>query len=82
MQAGGYLLTEIGSQVLQTELLTSKRVVSSLTILFKVFDMIKRSPPPPGYRYVYRPWRRCKQTGRKLYARSYGLRAWPILVPE
>lgn len=45
--------------------------------------MTKRAlpAPPPGYRYIFRPWRKCKQSGRMLYARAYGLRAWPILVP-
>jgi len=36
--------------------------------------------PPPGMRYVFRPWRRDPRTGRKLYAANYGLKAWPILV--
>jgi hypothetical protein len=39
-------------------------------------------PPPPGYRYVYRPWRRDPNTQRILYASEFGLRAWPILVKE
>jgi hypothetical protein len=45
--------------------------------------MAKHTLPeaPPGYRYVFRPWRRCPITGQKLWARSYGKRAWPILVP-
>jgi hypothetical protein len=38
-------------------------------------------PAPPGYRYIWRPWRRCPHTGRKVWAREYGLRAWPLLVP-
>lgn len=45
--------------------------------------MTKRhTPPPTGYRYVFRPWRTCPQTGERLYAKAFGLRAWPILVPE
>lgn len=47
--------------------------------------MAKKShhpPPPSGYRYVYRPWRRDPNTGRILYAASYGFKAWPMLVPE
>jgi hypothetical protein len=39
-------------------------------------------PPPPGYRYVFRPWRRDPATGQILYASNYGIKAWPILVPE
>jgi hypothetical protein len=38
-------------------------------------------PPPPGYRYIFRPWRTDPRSGRILYARNHGLRAWPILVP-
>jgi len=41
----------------------------------------KLPPPPPGYRYIFRPWRKCPKTGERLYAKLYGLRAWPILVP-
>jgi hypothetical protein len=37
---------------------------------------------PPGKRYVYRPWRRCPNTKRVLWARHYGLKAWPILVDD
>lgn len=45
--------------------------------------MTKRHmPPPPGYRYIFRPWRTCPKTGERLYAKAFGLRAWPILVPE
>lgn len=39
-------------------------------------------PPPPGYRYVFRPWRVDPKTGSRIYASSYGLKAWPILVPD
>ena len=39
-------------------------------------------PAPAGYRYVFRPWRLCPKTGQRLYAKSYGFRAWPLLVPE
>lgn len=41
----------------------------------------KLPPPPPGMKYIFRPWRRDPDTGRMLYARAYGFRAWPILVP-
>lgn len=36
---------------------------------------------PPGYRLKFSPWRLCPVTGQRLYARDYGYRAWPILVP-
>lgn len=42
----------------------------------------RRLPPPPGYRYVFRPWRTCPKTGSRLYAKAFGLKAWPILVPD
>lgn len=38
-------------------------------------------PPPAGYRYIFRAWRIDPTTGRKLYAKAFGLRAWPILIP-
>lgn len=44
-----------------------------------------RKPPkqepivvPPGKKLIFRPWRRDGE--RILWARDYGLRAWPILV--
>lgn len=37
-------------------------------------------PAPPGKRYIYRPWRKCPHTNKLLYAKAYGIRAWPILV--
>ena len=33
-------------------------------------------------RYVFRPWRRCPSTGRKIWARQYGFKAWRIPVQE
>jgi len=38
-------------------------------------------PAPPGYRYIFRPWRKCAHTGKVLYAKAFGLKAWPILIP-
>ena len=37
---------------------------------------------PPGFKLIFRPYRVCKETGQKLWARNYGYRSWPILVPE
>lgn len=37
---------------------------------------------PPGFRYVFRTKRICPRTGKVLYARRYGLKAWPMLVPD
>jgi len=39
-----------------------------------------RKAPPPGKRYVFRPW--ITKNGKRVYARQYGLRAFPILVTE
>ena len=38
-------------------------------------------PPPPGMKYIFRAWRRDPKTGAVQYARTFGFRAWPILVP-
>ena len=39
-------------------------------------------PAPPGYRWVFRPWRTDPKTGQRVYARTYGFKAWPIMIPE
>jgi len=44
--------------------------------------MAKRIVVPPGKKLIFRPWRKCPKTGRVLYARQFGLRAWPILVDD
>ena len=46
--------------------------------------MEKRSfpPPPPGFRYIFRPARKCPITGQTLFARAFGFKAWPILIAE
>jgi len=36
--------------------------------------------PPPGKRYVYRPW--ITKNGTRIYARQFGLRAFRFLVDE
>ena len=38
--------------------------------------------PPPGYKVIFRPWRTDPKTGKKLFAHAFGLKAWPIFVPE
>jgi len=47
-------------------------------------DMGKKSypKPPPGHKVIFRPWRRCPKTGDVLFAKAFGLKAWPIIVPE
>lgn len=46
--------------------------------------MAKRPFPkaPPGHKYVFRPWRHDPKTGKVLHASAFGLKAWPILVPD
>lgn len=44
--------------------------------------MKRRTHVPPGFRLVFRTTRTDPRTGRVLHARAYGLKAWPILVPE
>lgn len=39
-------------------------------------------PLPPDEEYIFRPWRTCPQTGQRIYARNFGLRAWPIPVKK
>ena len=41
----------------------------------------KLPKPPPGYRYIFRPYRTDPKTGKVLHASTFGLKAWPILVP-
>jgi len=38
--------------------------------------------PPKGYKYIFRPWRKCPKTGNILWAKKHGLKAWPLLVAE
>jgi hypothetical protein len=40
-----------------------------------------RQLPLPGFKYVFRA-SITTRSGRTLYARNYGLRAWPILVKD
>jgi hypothetical protein len=35
-------------------------------------------PDKSGKRFVFRPWRRCPNTGRKIWAKEYGFKAWRI----
>jgi hypothetical protein len=35
---------------------------------------------PKGYRLIFRAWKTDKN-GNRVYARDYGLRGWPLLVP-
>ena len=38
--------------------------------------------PPSGKKLIFRPWKIDPKTGDKMWARAYGFKAWPILVPE
>lgn len=35
---------------------------------------------PKGFRLIFRAWKTDKY-GNRVYAKDYGLRAWPLLVP-
>lgn len=45
-------------------------------------SMAKTNPKNkrPGGAVIFRPWRRDPKTGEVLWARDYGLKAWPIPV--
>lgn len=36
---------------------------------------------PEGFKLIFRPWRTDKKSGRRIWARWFGLRAFPMLVP-
>jgi hypothetical protein len=36
---------------------------------------------PPGYQLIFRAWYTDKN-GNRVYAKTYGKRAWPLLVPK
>lgn len=38
--------------------------------------------PESRKRVIFRPWRIDPKTGKKLWARNYGLRAWPIRIDD
>ena len=44
--------------------------------------MKRKLKPPPGKRYIYRTYRKCPNSNKLLWARDYGLKAWPILVDD
>jgi hypothetical protein len=37
---------------------------------------------PPGKKLIFRPWRTDPLTGKRLWAKQYGLKAWPIWVDD
>lgn len=37
-------------------------------------------PIPPGHKLIFRAWKTDKN-GNRLYARDYGKRGWPLVVP-
>lgn len=39
-------------------------------------------PVPTGYKLIFRRYRKDPRTGRVLNAAHYGLKAWPILIPD
>jgi hypothetical protein len=38
--------------------------------------------PKPQGKVIFRPWRVDPRTGKKIYASTYGLKAWPISVDD
>jgi hypothetical protein len=40
----------------------------------------KKEPSPKRVRVIFRTWKRDKD-GNRLYAKDYGLKAWPLLIP-
>lgn len=36
--------------------------------------------PPPGKKWIFRPW--ITKDGKRIYARQYGKKAFPLLVDE
>lgn len=36
----------------------------------------------PGKKLIFRPWRTDPVTGKRLWAKQYGLRAWPLWVDD
>jgi hypothetical protein len=36
---------------------------------------------PPGYRLIFRAWYTDKD-GNRVYAKQFGKRAWPLVVPK
>ncbi len=45
------------------------------------FEVSKMVEVPEGYKLIFRTTKVDPRTGKVLYARNYGLRAWPILIP-
>ena len=43
-------------------------------------EMTKPKEAPPGYRWIFRPWI-TRPDGTRVYASSYGKRAFRLLVP-
>lgn len=41
---------------------------------------MKKLEPPPGYKLIFRPYFRCSKTGKIIWAKNYGIRAFPIVV--
>jgi hypothetical protein len=39
-------------------------------------------PLPPGKKLIFRPWITDPVTGKRLWARQYGRKAWPLIVDD
>lgn len=40
----------------------------------------QKTPIPVGYRLIFRAWK-TDRDGNRVYAKDYGLRGWPLVVP-
>lgn len=52
---------------------------SGLTLRERGYTPMKVQAPPPGYRWVFRPWITLRD-GTRLYASRYGKKAFKLLV--
>ncbi len=41
---------------------------------------MRKLEPPPGYRVIFRPYFTHPKPGRTVWAKQYGIKAFPILV--
>lgn len=54
----------------------------AMTVFARSLYMTKRKGKRPGKRVVYSPYRRCPKTGRLIWAKWYGYKAWRFEVDD
>lgn len=42
----------------------------------------KKIKVPPGMKLIFRASKTCPRTGKVMYAKDYGLKAWPLFVEK